>query len=147
MWLQVCRVSLANLHFTCACAHLMEISTSPHLATISPWGSRWALQEKRKYSQGYEKLWSSGQLCSAWQETGILTTGPRLPCLMCDMSGDGPIGPIDPRGPGCPGGPGSPGAPWLPLGPGAPEIKSKNYVPRKAFRTLHQCIKWGMTIF
>lgn len=32
----------------------MEISTSPHLATISPWGTRWALQGKRKCSQVVE---------------------------------------------------------------------------------------------
>lgn len=57
------------------------------------------------------------------QEGKILTIGPRLPCLICDMSGDGPMGPIDPRGPGSPGGPGDPGNPWLPFGPGAPVIQ------------------------
>ena len=53
---------------------------------------------------------------------GILTTGPRLPCLIWDKSGDGPIGPMAPLGPGRPGGPGDPG---LPFGPVAPAIKIK----------------------
>lgn len=125
----------------------MENSTSPHLAAISPWCSWRALQQKRKCSQGRDRLWSWGQPCSAWQEVRILTTGPRLPCLIWDMSGDGPMGPIDPRGPGCPGGPGDPGTPWLPFGPGAPTINSKGYLPGKAFRTLHQREQWGLTIF
>lgn len=51
-----------------------------------------------------------------------LTTGPRLPCLMWDISGDGPIGPIIPLGPVGPGGPGGPWCPKDPLGPGAPVL-------------------------
>lgn len=104
-------------------------------------------REKEVFTRTWEVVDLRPILRNTWQEVRILTTGPRLPCLICDMSGDGPIGPIDPRGPGCPGGPGDPGTPWLPFGPGAPAIDSKGYLPGKAFRTLHQCKQWGLTIF
>lgn len=157
-YFQLSRVNEMVKGCECTCVEGLSGKPALHMCMCPRYGKQYLSSPCYHLSPGlpvgparkkkvFTRLWEVVELLPRVLCMRILTTGPRLPCLICDMSGDGPIGPIDPRGPGCPGGPGDPGTPWLPFGPGAPAIDSKGYPPGKAFRTPPQCKQWGLIIF
>lgn len=95
-----------------------------NLCSISSWCTWRTLEDKFAFLKNLVSNMIKRLLYTLKNGDIILTTGPLLPCLMCERSGDGPIGPMAPLGPGTPGGPGEPGNPGLPFGPAIPGIKT-----------------------